>query len=166
MLGQRINCTVWHVTWRHINLEPSRVVLFPGERTPAQPPRLVEGALLVTTSDPSGADLCDVARSVVLASKATPAHEFSLLQVHRVGDVRGLGRVESDLAAPIDEVGAAVLVATEHHRAAIGELSKELLLARVALEEERSRAAELQNRLDSEHADTVPPPAPAVAARE
>lgn len=139
MLGSLISCTVWGVRWRHLNLEPQRVVLFPGERSAPAPVKMVEGELLVTTSDPSGADLCDVVRSLVLGAKATPAHEFALLHVHRVGDVRGLARCESDVGAPIDNLSAAMIIDAEGQRGRLDELDRELLLAEAALTEERAK---------------------------
>jgi hypothetical protein len=111
-IGTRIACTVWQVNYRR-HTEAGTIV----------------ATEIVATADPTGADLCQVARAVVLGPSAPPEHEFALLQVHRVAEVRGLARLEGDAAVPFDGVGAAVLTATEGHRARIGELSRDLALA-------------------------------------
>jgi hypothetical protein len=56
-------------------------------------PATVQGYTVLITSDPSGTDLVEVARMVVLGGAATPAHEFSLLETKRVAEVCGLAQL-------------------------------------------------------------------------
>lgn len=96
MIGTRVSCTVWHVHYRYLNQQPERRVLYPGERAPEQPKKFVAGELVVVTADPTGSDLCDVARLAVLGAAGNAAHEFSLTHVHRVADARGLASVQGE----------------------------------------------------------------------
>jgi hypothetical protein len=93
VIGAPVNCTLWQVTYRHRDIAPpSRLVRLGLDE--AKPPGHLDGQTLVMTADPTGADLCDVTRRVVLGAKATPEHEFMLTHVHRIGDAKGLAQLE------------------------------------------------------------------------
>lgn len=129
MIGQRVSATVWSVMWQY-------TAVGAGERDAP-----VQGRQVFITADPSGADVLDVASSVVLAGKATPAHQFRLLECSRVADVQGLAMLPAeDRGWPaLISTGSALLEATSRHAAAMHDLGKQLLLersAREALEDE------------------------------
>jgi hypothetical protein len=90
MIGTPVSCTLWHVHYRHRNVDPPRISL-PGK---GDPPTHLEGHMNLVTADATGAELCDVAAFVVLGAKRSPEHEFQLTQAHRLDDLRGLALVD------------------------------------------------------------------------
>jgi hypothetical protein len=119
MIGSRVTGTVWTVSWRHRNL--------------AAPAEWVTGRQLILTGDPSGGDLLDVTRLVVLGAAAKPDHEFSLLSTDRASDVHGLAMLaggRADRGWPADlPAGAAIADGCNHLQGRIGELGRRLAKA-------------------------------------
>lgn len=96
MIGTRINATLWHVHYRYREHDDSakrlvRLASEIGDKPPA--PSYRGGERFVTTADPTGDDLCAVARAAVLGAQCNAEHEFTLTHVHRVADIDGLARV-------------------------------------------------------------------------
>jgi hypothetical protein len=86
MIGTRIQGTLWTVTTRY-------------REKPDGEHRIDQRVIM--TADPSGADLLDVARLLVLGDKAKAAElDFALMQSQRLNDrVEGLALVQSDQTA-------------------------------------------------------------------
>lgn len=95
MIGTRVKGTFWQVQYRHRNLAPPSVIVRPGAATEEHEP-YVTGNLALVTADPTGEDVRAVAESIVLRGKASPGHEFTLLQAQRLTDFEGLAIVESE----------------------------------------------------------------------
>lgn len=133
MIGTRVRCTLWTVTVSYAVPSP-------------EGPKDVVREMLVTTADPSGADLHDVARAVVNSTlrPGGPAGNFAMLGMKRHGDLGGLATCVDDAARQLEPgtMGAAVLAATESHRAELGELRRQLALA-------QARVRELENEAES-----------------
>ena len=126
MIGQRVTGTLWIVSWKH--MAPV------GDSTEYTAP--VQGRQFVITADPSGGDLLEVTRMVVLGAKAVPAHQFMLLGADRSADVSGLAQLPTeDRGWPAHfTTGAALLQITERQAAAAHDLGKRLLLEQKARE--------------------------------
>lgn len=88
MIGSRVSCTIWHVHYRHKNVEPPLVRL-----TNNDPPPHIEGHLNVVTADPTGSDLCEVAAMVILGAKRSARYEFQIREAKHLDDVQGLALV-------------------------------------------------------------------------
>jgi hypothetical protein len=118
-------------------------------------PEVVRRELLITTADPTGSDVHDVARVVALGPNPEPWREFRVYELHHAAELQGLVTLAPSDGGrlPYDETGAAVLRATESHRGAIGDLSHELAIA-------RTRIRELEELLEQRDHEQDPTPAP------
>jgi hypothetical protein len=96
-IGTPVTATLWSVKYRYENIDPPKVILAGDERSQA---KHVGGELNLLTADPTGADLCEVAASVVLGAKLRPEHAFTLEHVHRCADLKGLALVEAEGRKP------------------------------------------------------------------
>lgn len=96
MIGTRISATVWQVSYRFKpKPEPERRVLLAGEPPkPPKPPAYIQNVATVLTADPSGGDLADVTRLVVLGPTPHEGHDFAMVGVARVADAMGLATVD------------------------------------------------------------------------
>lgn len=92
MIGRRIECTLWHVHYKHRNVDPPLIQLSGRDK----PPEHIEGQVNLLTADPTGSDLCEVAAMIVLGSKRTPKHEFGITHAQRLDDLRGLAMLAGE----------------------------------------------------------------------
>jgi hypothetical protein len=119
VIGSSISGTIWTVSWRYRKLDTAD--------------QWISGRQLIITADPSGADVHDVTRLVVLGAAAKPEHEFSILGVDRASDVQGLALLASgrpDRGWPADlPAGAAIADGCNHLQGRIGELGLRLAKA-------------------------------------
>lgn len=79
MIGQRVAGTVWQISWRHNVLASA-----PDKPAP------VMGRSIIITADPTGGDVVDVGRLVVLGATPAPDAQFSVLEMTRIAEVDGL----------------------------------------------------------------------------
>lgn len=120
MIGQRVTGTIWVVSWRYM-------APVDGATAHTAP---VQGRQIVITADPSGADLLEVTKMVILGAKAVPEHEFTILISERSADIAGLAQL------PIEDggwpahfsAGKALLELAGRQAAASHDLTKRLQL--------------------------------------
>ncbi len=80
MIGTPIKATLWQVTYRY--------------RPEDRPEDLVAATILLTTADPSGANVYEVARRVVM-KEAPRCTAFEMIGAARQAELFGLANVES-----------------------------------------------------------------------
>jgi hypothetical protein len=149
MIGHAVECTIWKVTWRH-----KRVGV-------PDPSATMQGEAFMVTADPSGEDLCAVARSVAKATTAE-GRDPELFVLEHVVRVQGGTRGTASVAAT--EAASWVGMANAHHVVdmanEISQLRRELAAAQRVAE---VQAAELR-RLHAERGElpelAVPEPVP------
>lgn len=129
VIGSRVTCTIWQVTWSH--------------RNPAVPDaQPIVARQMIVTGDPSGADVHAVTQLAVLGAAATPAHEFRIIGADRVADAEGLAMLaggRADRGWPADlPAGAAIADGCNHLQGRIGELGHRLALAEAKLRRQGS----------------------------
>lgn len=129
MIGGRFKATLWQVRFSYQLADKPQI-----------------GECFVATADPSGADVLEVLRTTVMPDAGATCEQLALVHVQRLCELRGLGIIEPS-RAPFDDAGAAILVATEHHRAEIGRL-------RLELSQSSARVAELE-RQKALHGDSL-----------
>jgi hypothetical protein len=78
--GTRVVATLWYVEFEHRVFGP----LVEGE-----PPKVTTGALHMLSADPSGRDLHELARAVVLNGKARDDDQFAVTHSKRLVEVKG-----------------------------------------------------------------------------
>ena len=84
MTGTHATATIWqaHYSYRKPRTETSET--------------FVTGDLLVLTADPTGGDLLEVTKRLVLGAKPEPHDQFLLTHVNRIKDVAGMVVVLGD----------------------------------------------------------------------
>lgn len=97
MIGKRISATIWQVDYSYTNSEPPRLIHL--ATCEPEKPKTIAGQRLLTTADPTGCDLCDVARSVVCGAQAAAVKDFTITHAHRIADIKGLALVDSEGAS-------------------------------------------------------------------
>jgi hypothetical protein len=149
VIGVKASSTLWKVGIQYRSRPPGK----PAPEGSSEP-EVVRRERLITTADPTGADVHEVARVVELGPNPEPWREFRVYEMHLAAELQGLVTLAPTDAGklPFDETGAAVLQATASHRGAIGDLSLELALARVRIHELETQLAQRERAREPDSA--------------
>ena len=138
MIGTPVECTIWKVTWRHKRVDVD------------DPSATSSGEGFMVTADPSGEDICAVARSVAKATTAQGRDPELFVIEHAVrvqGGTRGTASVPETESSPwIGNANAQVVVDWANE---VSQLRRELAAAKRTAE---VQAAELR-RLNAERGE-------------
>lgn len=91
MIGNPASATVWAVTYSF--KKPPRKSKMP--KSVKKEDETVSNQVVITTADPTGADIYHVACRIVLGEIPHDGHDFRILQSQKVADVMGLALVST-----------------------------------------------------------------------